>query len=266
MAVMDMKQKGWVWEGIGCDPELLPTIYGVGEGVGYFGVTGANYMFHPNNDVAMQKLSHVPQITADISKWVWFETKSETGRFAIGQSRDDNPEAVMAEAANVSRLSLEYPNLVAAFIDDTHGVATHANATPDAPARIKEALCQHNPDLDLWIVVYTHELDKPYWKDWMGAVDVINLWVWEYQNLVHLEEYLSRCHEIFPDKRVVMGIYIHDYPSRSPLPLDYLQIELDTIVRHLESGSLDGYNILGNCIIDQHPAQAEFIRDFIQSH
>lgn len=266
MGAVDMKQNGWVWEGIGFDPGVLPTIYGVGEGVEYFGVTGANYIFHPNDEVAMTKLAHVPRVTADISKWVWYETTAETGRFTFAQKRDDDPEVVAAEAATVSRLSLQFPNLVAAFIDDTHGVATHANARPDSPARIKEAVCGSNPDLDLWIVVYTHEFDKPYWSDWQDAVDVINLWVWEYQNLVHLDEYVARCHEVFPHKRVIMGIYIRDYPSRSPVPLKYLQIELETIARHLESGSLDGYNILGNCLIDQHPEQAEFIRSFIQSH
>jgi len=100
----------------------------------------------------------------------------------------------------------------------------------------------------------------------VDAVDVINLWVWEYQNLVNIEEYIEGCRQVFPDKPIVMGIYIRDYPSRSPVPLDFLEIELNAIRKHLDTGILAGYNILGNCLIDQHPEQAEFIRDFIHSH
>ncbi len=266
MAGQHMLDAGWVWEGIGFDPGVEPTVYGVGEGATYFGVPGANFIFHPNNEVNFAKLSHVPKVTADISKWVWYETTAETGRFTFAQTRDDDPNVVAAEAAEVSRLSLQFPNIVGAFIDDTHGVAAHENATPEAPRRIKEAVRSHNPNLDLWIVVYTHEFENEYWQDWVEAVDVINLWVWEYENLVNIDEYVEGCQQVFPGKPIVMGIYIRDYPSRSPVPLEFLEIELNAILKHLEAGSMAGYNILGNCLIDQHPQQAEFIREFIHSH
>jgi len=266
MSTGSMREAGWVWEGIGFDPGVWPTIYGVGEGATYFDIPGANYIFHPNNEIAFAKLAHVPKVTADISKWVWYETKAETGRFTFAQTRNDDPNVVAAEGETVSRLSLQFANIVGAFIDDTHGVAVHENATPDAPRRIKDAVCSHNPNLDLWIVVYTHEFENEYWKDWVDAVDVINLWVWEYQNLAHIDEYIPRCQEVFPGKPIVMGIYIRDYPSRSPVPTDFLKIELEAIARHLEAGTLQGYNILGNCLIDQHPEQARLIRDFIAAH
>ncbi len=266
MSAASMKEAGWVWEGIGFDPGVEPTVYGVGEGATYFGVPGANFIFHPNNEVNFAKLSHVPKVTGDISKWIWYETRAESDRFTFAQGRKDDPEIVAAEAAEVSRLSLEFPNIVGAFIDDTHGVAAHEKATPDAPAKIKEALRRHNPDLDLWIVVYTHEFENEYWQEWVDAVDVINLWVWEYENLVNIDEYIEGCRKVFPDKPIVMGIYIRDYPSQSPVPLDFLEIELNAILKHLEAGTMTGYNILGNCLIDQHPEQAKFIREFIHSH
>ena len=267
MSTNGMAEAGWVWEGIGFDPGVEPTVYGVGEGATYFGVPGANFIFHPNNEVNFAKLSHVPKVTGDISKWIWHEaTTAETGRFTFAQGRKDDPEFVAAEAEEVGRLSLQFPNIVGAFIDDTHGVAAHEKATPDAPAKIKQALRRHNPDLDLWIVVYTHEFENEYWQDWVEAVDVINLWVWEYQNLVNIDEYVEGCRKVFPDKPIVMGIYIRDYPSRSPVPLDFLEIELNAILKHLDTGIMTGYNILGNCLIDQHPEQAAFIREFIHSH
>jgi len=64
----------------------------------------------------------------------------------------------------------------------------------------------------------------------------------------------------------MMGIYIRDYGHKIPVPIASLEIELNAIARHLEAGTIEGYDILGNCLIDQHPEQAAFIRDFIQSH
>ena len=261
-----LREVGWAWEGLGFDPGVKPSIYGVGEAATYFGVEGATYIFHENNEVAFAKLAHVPRVTADISKWRWYETTAETGRFTFAQGREDDPGTVAAEAENVSKLSTRFPNVVGAFIDDTHGVAAHANAKPDSPRLIKAALRRHNPSLDLWIVVYTHEFGKEYWQHWLEPVDVINLWVWECQNLVHTTEYIEQCRQVFPGKRINMGVYIRDYPSRSPVPITLLEAELNAIASGVESGLLDGYNILGGCLIDQHPEQAEFIRDFIQTH
>ncbi len=266
MSAASMKEAGWVWEGSGFDPGVLPTIYGVGEGATYFGVDGAIYIFHPNNEIAFAKLAHVPKVAAEISKWYWYETKAETDRFTFAQTIDAAPQRVAAEAETVSRLSLEFPNVVAAFIDDTHAVAAHDDYTPDAPRQIKEALCSHNPDLDLWIVVYTTEFEYEYWEHWLDHVDVINPWVWDYQNLGNIDECVEGCQKTFPGKRIVMGIYIRDYGHQMPVPIESLEIELSAIARHLEAGTIEGYDILGNCLIDQHPEQAEFIREFIHSH
>jgi len=266
MATGSMKEAGWVWEGLAFNPGHEPSVYGVGEGATYFGLEAANFMFHPNNEINFAKLSHVSKVTADISKWVWEETRCETHRFTCAQRRDDNPETVLAEAEKVSRLSLQFPNVVAAFIDDTHGVAGHDNYSPDTPRRIREAVCSHNPDLDLWIVVYTHEFEEQYWADWLEHVDVINLWVWKSEDLPHTDEYITQCRKAFPDKRIVMGAYMRDYAIPAPVPLDMMEVELEAIAKHLEAGTLDGYSILCASLIDQHPEQAEFIRDFIHSH
>src|SRR4030065_280954 len=41
---------GWVWEGQGIDPKVPPSIYGLGQGARYFGLSRVNYLFHPNDE------------------------------------------------------------------------------------------------------------------------------------------------------------------------------------------------------------------------
>jgi len=266
MSNRNMTDAGWVWEGLAFNPGHDPSVYGVGEGVTYFGLDKANFLFHPNNETNLRKLSHVSEVTADISKWVWEPADCDTHRFTFAQRHDGDPETVLAEAEKVSSLSLQFPNIVAAYIDDTHGIAARDNYTADTPREIKQTVCSHNPDLDLWIVVYTHEFDNTYWQDWRPHVDVINLWVWNSGDLPHTDEYIARCREVFPDKRIVMGIYMRDYPLIAPVSLDMLEIQMTAIARNLDTGTLDGYSILCATLIDTHPEQAEFIRDFIHSH
>ena len=259
-----MSAAGWVWEGLGLDPGVFPSVYGVGDGVRWFGVDGAIFIFHPNTPINLARLTHARRVLVDISKWKWVETRGEDGQYALGRRRDDRPDSVIAEAEGVSRLSLQFPNITGAFIDDTHGVAGHPGYTADTPRLIKDALCRHNPRLEMELVVYSHELEKPWWRDWLGVADAVSLWVWESANLPHIDRYISACREVFPEQRLDMGIYIRDYSVPAPVSLDLLEAELQAIHRHLQEGTLDGFSILGTCLIDQHPQQAELIRAFIR--
>jgi len=264
MSPRSMAEAGWVWEGLAFDPVLEPTLYGVGEGVIYFGLDRANFMFHPNTALNLSKLSHVSEITADISKWKFVEGRAESGRCYYTHERDDNPDTVLAEAEHLARLAPDFPNLTGAFIDDTSGEMRHGNYTPDTPRLISEAV--HAGGLDLWIVVYTHQLDPEMWAPWAAHTDVINLWVWKSEEMPGIDEQIARCRELFPGKRLVMGVYLRDYTKRAGVDMAMLRLEMETIARHLEAGTLDGYGILATCLIDQHPEQAEYVRDFIAGH
>ncbi len=86
-----MGQSGWCWEGLGFDPGVAPSIYGAGEGATFFGVDDANYIFHPNTETAFAKLAHVPKVTAEISKWEWYETERAPPKCESPRSRGQAP-------------------------------------------------------------------------------------------------------------------------------------------------------------------------------
>jgi hypothetical protein len=259
---MEMKDLGWVWEGQGLDPGVNPSIYGVGEGASYFGMDRACYMFHPNDELAMEKLGHLKEVVCDISKWKWRRTEDGGAAHWV----DASPSSVKAEAARVSSLSNKYPNVTGAIHDDMKGLTSKEGYAPGQYSEIYHALKKDNPRLKLWAVVYTHELDPSDWEAYMPFIDVVNLWVWEARNLPSLEEDLPRCKEIFPDKPIVLGCYLRDYPTRSPVPVEMVELQWDFLLAHLETEEIDGYSILGTVLIDGHQEQARWIRDFIAKH
>ena len=71
---------GWVWEGQGLDGGVDPSIFGVGEGARYFGLKRAVYMFHPNDDLAMEKMRGLDEVVCDISKWKFRRAEQDPNR------------------------------------------------------------------------------------------------------------------------------------------------------------------------------------------
>ena len=259
---MKLKKAGWIWEGQGLDPGVDPSIYGVGEGAAYFDLTKVCYLFHPNTEIALEKLRHLDEVVCDISKWKYRRTPDG----GVAHYVDAAPAAVRAEAEHVSRLSVAYPNVTGAIHDDMKGLIQREGYKPKQYAEIYYALKSANPKLRLWAVVYTHELTDEYWTDFSPFMDIVNLWIWEAANLRGLDNGIALCRQVFPDKPIIMGCYLRDYPTQSPVPMELLKFQWERVLHYLEEGIIDGYAILGTVLIDGHQEQARWVRDFIAAH
>ncbi|MCB9783336.1 MAG: hypothetical protein H6751_10285 [Candidatus Omnitrophica bacterium] len=259
---MKLRDIGWIWEGQGLDPGVFPSIFGVGEGAEYFGLDRVQFMFHPNNDLAMRKLSDKKEVVCDISKWKFYNPPQGGTAHQV----DSSLESVAREAENVSRLSTNYPNITGAIHDDMKGLVEKSKISVNQYGKIYDALKKHNPSLKLWSVVYTHELDAEVWAGFTPFMDIINLWVWKSEDLVNLEEDLDHCRMIFPDKPINLGCYLRDYTLVAPVPMDRLKHQWDCVLRFANEGLIDGYSILAAVLIDGHQEQANWVRDFIAAH
>ncbi len=258
---------GWVWEGLAFDPGIQPSIYGLGEGMKYFGVERAHFMWHPNNEITLTKLGHAREIVCDITKMKWAEMReAETGRFGFRHWNDNRVATQIEEAEKLSRLSLQFPNVVAGYIDDPDTMVKYQAENPSYYADVKAALCSANPHLKWWALVFANKLQEDHWEPFLPYVDVANLWVWGWEDLPHLTDYVSLCQQVLPGKPIVVGSFIRDYDKRAPLPLEVMEVQYQTMLKLWEADEIAGYSILAAALIDQHPQQAEFIRRFIAEH
>ncbi|MFV1965530.1 MAG: hypothetical protein ACC628_08925 [Pirellulaceae bacterium] len=251
---------GWVWEGQGIDREVPPSIYGLGQGARYFGLSRANYLFHSNDEHALRLLSDYEEVTCDISKWGW--EWSASGRPKCVAKSD--PATVRREGENVARLAKRFPNITGVYCDDLMGLMKRAEYGPDAFGAVRNAIRGLNPDLNLWTVVYAHELrHAEFWTGMRPHIDVVTLWIWKSEDISHMREYVDQCHELFPDTPIVMGVYLRDYTNVAPVPVDRVLVQMEGIADLIEKEKLAGYSILAAVLIDGHRAQADAIRDFI---
>lgn len=268
---MRLNDVGWVWEGQGLDPGVHPSIFGLGEGADFFGLRKVRFMFHELTPLAMDKLRDKEEVVCDISKWRHKDAPSGGTEHYL----DGSVDAVCREAAKVSAMSRDYPNMRGGYYDDMKGLMTRdtdgeSGMNPsglDAVSSIRAALTSRNPDMRLECVVYTHELDEPgFWRPLAGLMDVVSLWAWGHQRLDAYEDDLERCREIFGETPVLMGWYLRDYPTAAPIPMQAVRRQGDILLRGLNRGHLAGFDLLGAVLIDGQLQQATWIRDFIQAN
>ena len=94
-------------------------------------------------------------------------------------------------------------------------------------------------------------------------MDVVTLWIWNSENIGRMREYVDQCRQLFPDKPIVMGVYLRDYPKVAPVPVDRVRRQMEGIADLFGKGKLAGYSILAAVLIDGHRPQADAVRDFI---
>ena len=258
-----MREVGWVWEGQPAYRDFPPSMYGLGEGCEYFGLSRAYYLYHGNNETALAKLAGLRQVLCDISFWRPRKLETAAGEIGWGVGHDKSLTTVLEQAGAVSRLSLQFANVAGALFDDFIGAVDGGGYSRADCDSIRDTLKADNPDLKLYTTTYTHEVSAGRWEEYVSLVDGVFLWVWESANLIHLDDYVRACRELMGDKPVMLGCYLRDYPAEMPVPMDRLRYQWERIPGYLEAGLVDGYCILGAYLIDHQPEQAEWVRDFI---
>ncbi len=257
----EFSDAGWCWDGQGFNGGVNPSIFGAGEGTRWFGLRKTAFMFHPNTELALEKLRDFEEVICEISKWK--VRRCENG---VAHYLDGAIETKRREAATVGRLSRSFANVTGAIDDDLLGIIRREKIKPDQYRLVYEALKAENPELKLWVVVYDNELDKDNWAGFEPLVDVVNLCVGhQTQDFPRLGRFLDQCEEIFPGKPVNLIYRLRDFRKRpvGPVSMDLLAEHWKDIRKYVDQGRLSGYSILGGFLIDMHPQQARWLRDFI---
>ena len=175
------------------------------------------------------------------------------------------PETDAECAEKLSRLSLKFPNIKGGMMDDM--TAQLDDVTPEKleqVAAVRKNLKMHNPDLELYGVVYCHELGKKNYTELHPLLDGVNLWFWNQEELLEIEKYVTLCRENFPGKKILMGLFLHDYGTADAGALPELLLHQLSWARHyLTEGKINGLVILGDREIMKWPEQAAAVKGFL---
>ena len=182
----------------------------------------------------------------------------------LGDTHSGNDEYL----DEVLRMAKLHPNVTGAVMDDfICSPERSAIYTPERVAGFRERLhTEVDRPLDLWVVLYEYELDKPV-KPWLDEVDAVTFWTWYGEKLEELEENYQRLRAIVgEEKSLIMGLYMWDYGNACELTDERMQLQLDTYHRWLHEGKIDGVIVCSNCIADVGIPAVQTLRRWVREH
>ncbi len=166
----------------------------------------------------------------------------------------------------VLQLAEQFPNLTGAIMDDFFHAVNEAGACSrvsvaelaDFRARLHAAA----RPLDLWVVLYRHDLHLPV-QAHLAECDVVTYWTWEPENLIHLAADFQQVEALAPGKRKVLGIYMYDFSRGEAISIDAMEHQCALGLRWLEEGRIEGMIFLASCISDLDLPAVEWTREWI---
>lgn len=164
----------------------------------------------------------------------------------------------------VLKLAGKYDSLVGGVMDDFFGPERRNTYTPSVLHALADKL--HGAGLDLWSVIYEHQLDLPI-EAQLGECDIVSFWTWKGENLRNLEENLSILESKITDKQTLYaGCYFWDYGGKAPMPMELMKYQLEVYKKWLQEGRIQGIIFCSNCIADIGLETVEYTKKWIEDN
>ncbi len=169
-----------------------------------------------------------------------------------------------AERAAVIDLARRMPTVTGLFMDDffTNKGDKIAQLTPDEVRRIRKQAELPDRRLDLWVVLYTHQLDRPV-AEHLKLCDKVTLWTWRSADLKDLEANMDRLDRVAGSCDKLLGLYMYDYGARAEMPVDRMKRQCELGLRWLRAGRIEGMIFLANTVADFDFEAVEWTRRWI---
>lgn len=239
---MDIKQKFWMW---GYTQEKT------GISVPFTGITrsycslesAADYFGMPNTVFmnSMHTWDHVEENLAFLK---------DSRQILCGLPH--GAASAVEGAGKISGLSLKFPQIKGIVMDDFLQLSGHPT-TPELVRDIKQELRSANPDLELYVVMYSdinHLNVTPY----LEYIDGFMLWRWISTETFWRAELPALLHRFKANygKKVLHGVYLQNYgengSTAAPMDFELWKLQWMCLLKHLraDSGFLDGCILLQN--------------------
>lgn len=177
------------------------------------------------------------------------------------------------EVGRARDLAARYPNFTGVVMDDfflnglpeSHAAEGERNLAvhnAEALRSIREQLTVNGRTLDLWVVLYDHQLGLPL-EAHLAQCDVVTFWTWKAENIVHLEQNLARAEAMAQGKRIVLGCYMWDYGAGHAMPVEAMRHQVELGERWLREGRIAGMIFLASCACDLNLEAVEWTRRWI---
>ncbi len=179
---------------------------------------------------------------ASVPRLVWEIASDDAGGNSHGDFKYTQKMKI------VRKLADQFPNFEGIMLDDMTTVSVDQGFKPEHIAALKKLMPgSYNQQVKLWGVVYTMNLDDsrkmnrleklvPY----IDQLDVINLWVWHGSDIPKIPAYVDICRNRFPDKPIVLGLYMYNYGEGKQMSQELMQQQCEIALKLAKQGKIRG--------------------------
>lgn len=200
-----------------------------------------------------EKAKTLSQEVARFPRLVW-----EIGSDAIGEGSSFVYDDTIAR---LGRLRKEFPQIEGVLLDDMSSLGIDAGFKPEHIRQVRELVSRNCPGVQTWGVVYTMNLNRRGIERYIRELDVLNLWTWHAKDIVDIEKNVAHCRQSFPNKPIVLGLYLYDYGDNRRMPLELLEKQCATALKLAEAGDIRGIVFL---TINNDPDTVGWAADWIK--
>ena len=159
------------------------------------------------------------------------------------------------------------PNMTGVVMDDFFRELTPGGEVGAMPLAHLHAIRRELTarGLELWVVLYTHQLEFPI-AEHLALCDGVILWTWRAADLAGLETNFHRLVTLAPGVRRMLGCYMWDYGVGQPMPVPLMEKQCAAGLQWLRGGQVEGLVFLASCICDLQLETVEWTRQWIADH
>lgn len=191
-----------------------------------------------------------------------FEPLREVVWGIVGDSGTTNE----TEREMVLNLALHNPKISGVVMDDFFRKPTDGRVsalTLDQVKEMKQRLHPTGKRLDLWVVLYEHQLEQPL-AEYLALCDYVQLWTWYGQNLTSLRTNFDKARKLSAGAKMALGIYWWDFGNQKPLAMDLMKSQCETALQLLKQGQVEALVFCGSWLCDRGLETVAWTRKWIQ--
>jgi len=168
------------------------------------------------------------------------------------------------ERAAVLDLARRMPSVTGLFMDDffTNEGDKVAQLSPADLRQVRKQAELPDRRLDLWVVLYTHQLDRPV-QEHLRLCDKVTLWTWRSADLKDLEANMGKLERLAGECGKLLGLYLYDYGAKAEIPVERMKRQCELGLEWLQAGRIEGMIFLANTVADFDFEAVEWTRQWI---
>ncbi|MEI6511707.1 MAG: hypothetical protein WCO51_00325 [bacterium] len=169
----------------------------------------------------------------------------------------------IANQPEVLDIAKRFPNITGFMMDDFFTGNGSAWATPEGLAQFRQEIAKVGRPLALWAVLYNNQLDMKV-QEHLKQCDGISFWTWKAEDISKLKENFEKTEKIAPNCRKILGLYMWDYGTQKPMPIERMKQQCELGLKWLKEGRIEGMVFLASNICDLNLETVEWTREWIK--